>query len=132
MKINLLIPEVNLRPTSRPRACPHCGKSILHRHATVTKPIIDHKIHTEVQAHRYKCLSCKRTFRHYPDGVTLKDQSRRTVVLAALMYGLLGLSCSAASHLLKALGTRVCKTSVWRSRPRRRAKLSEREDPPEG
>jgi hypothetical protein len=35
------------------------------------------------------------------------------VVLAALMYAL-GLSCSAASHLLSALGAEVCKMSVWR------------------
>ena len=35
------------------------------------------------------------------------------MVLAALMYGL-GLSCSAASHLLGALGVGVSKMSVWR------------------
>ncbi len=62
---------------------------------------------------RYKCLSCAKTFRHYPAGITSKDQSRRTVVLAALMYGL-GLSCSATSHLLEVLGVEVGKTTVWR------------------
>lgn len=113
MKISLIVPEVNRSPASRPRACPHCAKSILHRHGTVLKPIKDHKIHTEVEVHRYKCLSCKRTFRYYPNGVTSKDQSQRTVVLAALMYGL-GLSCSAASHLLGALGADVSKITVWR------------------
>ena len=66
-----------------------------------------------VEAHRYKCTCCHRIFRHYPQGVTAKDQSQRTVVLAALMYGL-GLSCSAASHLLRALGVEVSKMSVWR------------------
>jgi hypothetical protein len=39
MKISLLVPEVNLRTTARPRACPHCKNSILHRHGTVQKPI---------------------------------------------------------------------------------------------
>lgn len=58
-------------------------------------------------------VSCGRTFRHYPSGVTPKNQSQRTVVLAALMYGL-GLSCSAASHLLGALGAEVSRMSVWR------------------
>ncbi|MBA3616022.1 MAG: transposase [Rubrobacteraceae bacterium] len=113
MKISLLVPEVNLRPTARPRACPYCKKSILHRHGTVLKPIKDHKIQREVEAHRYKCVSWGRTFRHYPNGVTSKDQSQRTVVLAALMYGL-GLSCSAASHLLGALGAEVSQITVWR------------------
>jgi transposase-like protein len=84
----------------------------LRRHGTVSKPIKDHRT-TEVEVHRYKCGSCARTFRHYPSGVSSKDQSRRTVVLAALMYGL-GLSCSAASHLLGALGADVSKMSVWR------------------
>lgn len=112
MKISFLVPEVNFRLTARPRACPYCENPILHRHGTVLKPIKDHRVR-EVQTHRYKCVSCKRTFRHYPGGVTGKDQSRRTAVLAALMYGL-GLSCSATSHLLIALGAQVSKGTVWR------------------
>lgn len=84
----------------------------MHRHGTVSKPLKDHRL-CEVIAHRYKCLSCERTFRHYPSGVTRKTQSQRTVVLAALMYGL-GLSCSAASHLLGALGVDLGQMSVWR------------------
>src|SRR5215212_8194774 len=39
--------------------------------------------------------------------------SPASIVPAALMYAL-GLSCSAASHLLRALGAEVCKMSVWR------------------
>ena len=112
MKISLIVPSVNHAPTHRPRACPHCAEPILHRHATLKKPIEDHRS-SEVIVERYKCVSCTRTFRHYPSGITRKDQSRRTVVLAALMYGL-GLSCSAASHLLGALGAEVSKMSVWR------------------
>ena len=112
MKISLLIPSVNYSPTHRPRACRYCGEPILHRHGTATKPVCDHRLR-EVEVHRYKCLHCSRTFRHYPGGVSKKDQSERTVVLAALMYAL-GLSCSVASHLLSALGADVSKTSVWR------------------
>jgi transposase-like protein len=84
----------------------------LHRHGSATKPVRDHRLR-EVEVHRYKCACCSRTFRHYPGGVSRKDQSERTVVLAALMYAL-GLSCSAASHLLGALGAAVGKTTVWR------------------
>lgn len=112
MKISLLIPSVNHAPARRPRACRYCAEPILHRHGTATKPVRDHRLR-EVEVHRYKCLRCSRTFRHYPGGVSKKDQSQRTVVLAALMYAL-GLSCSAASHLLGALGAEVSKTSVWR------------------
>jgi transposase-like protein len=84
----------------------------LQRHGTVAKPVRDHRL-KEVEVQRYKCVSCGRTFRHYPAGITRKSQSQRTVVLAALMYGL-GLSCSAASHLLGALGADIAKMSVWR------------------
>jgi hypothetical protein len=90
----------------------------LHRHGAVSKPIEDHRS-SEVIVERYKCLSCQSTFRHYPSGLTAKNQSQRTVVLAALMYGL-GLSCSAAPHLLGALGALGAlgvggsKMGVWR------------------
>jgi transposase-like protein len=112
MKIRLVVPDVNAFPTDRPRSCRYCKGVILHRHATLKKPIKDHRV-TQVEAHRYKCACCHRTFRHYPQGVTPKDQSLRTVVLAALMYAL-GLSCSAASHVLKALGVDISNMSVWR------------------
>ncbi len=105
MKISLIMPNVNACPANRPRPCRYCGEPYLHGHGTLAKPVRDHKL-KEVLVRRYKCVSCGRTFRHYPAGITNKDQSRRTVVLAALMYGL-GLSCSAASHLLGALGAQV-------------------------
>ena len=112
MKISLIIPVVNHAPSHRPRACCYCGGPVLHRHGALTKPVEDHRF-SEVIVVRYRCVSCCRTFRHYPSGITRKDQSQRTVVLAALMYGL-GLSCSTASHLLSALGAEVSKMSVWR------------------
>ncbi len=112
MKISLIIPDVNACPTGRPRCCRYCGGAYLHSHGTLTKPVRDHKL-KEVIVRRYKCASCARTFRHYPSGITNKDQSRHTQVLAALMYGL-GLSCSATSHLLGALGVEVSKITAWR------------------
>ncbi len=112
MKIRLVIPDVNASPTDRPRSCPYCEGKILHRHGTLKKPVKDHRCE-EVVVHRYKCLSCQRTFRHCPCGVSGKDQTQRTVVLAALMYAL-GLSLSATSHVLGALGAEVSKMNVWR------------------
>ncbi len=112
MKIRLTIPGVNASPTDRPRNCPYCEGVLLHRHGAVEKPIKDHRSE-RVEVHRYKCLSCQRTFRHYPAGVSRRDQSQRTVVLAALMYAL-GLSCSAASHVLGAFGADISKMTVWR------------------
>lgn len=112
MKIRLVIPAVNTQPTTRPQACRYCGHWHLHRHGTVTNPLRDHR-QDQVTVERYRCVSCGRTFRHYPDGVTVRDQSQRTVVLAALLYGL-GLSCHAAAHVLGVLGVPVCSMTVWR------------------
>lgn len=112
MKIRLVIPAVNTRPTTRPQACRYCGHWHLHRHGPATKPLRDHR-QSAVTVERYRCCGCGRTFRHYPDGVTARDQSQRTVVLAALLYGL-GLSCHAAAHVLGALEVVVCGMTVWR------------------
>ena len=112
MKIGLVIPAVNTQPTTRPSACVYCGHWHVHRHGTVTKPVRDHR-EVEVTVARYRCCGCGRTFRHYPEGVTARDQSQRTVILAALLYGL-GLSCHAAAHFLGALEIAVCGMTVWR------------------
>jgi hypothetical protein len=74
MKISLTIPDVNACPSARPRACPYCEKSFLHRHGTVLKPLKDHHVR-EVEVDRYKGLSCARTFRYYPSGVRRKQPS---------------------------------------------------------
>jgi transposase-like protein len=112
MKIRLVVPEVKLQPTERPETCRYCGHWRLHRHGQVTKPVIDHRVR-EVVVERYKCAVCGRTFRHYPDGVTMQDQSQRTVVLAAVLYGL-GLSCAASAAFLGAIGVSIARMSVWR------------------
>jgi transposase-like protein len=112
MKIRLTLPTVKSVPEDRPSSCPSCGHWRLHRHGTVPKPLTDHR-QSQVLAQRYKCVGCQRTFRHYPAGVTRQTQSQHTVALAALLYGL-GLSCSAAAHVLTALDMPLSRMSVWR------------------
>ncbi len=87
MKIRLIVPDVKPVPQQRPRACVQCGGSMLQRHGRVPKPVKDHQVR-QVEVHRYRCCACQRTFRHYPHGVTTKEQSQRTLVLAVLMSGL--------------------------------------------
>jgi transposase-like protein len=112
MKIRLMIPDVNEHPTERPNACRYCGHWRLHRHGRVGKPVRDHQVQ-QVTVERDKCTACGRTFRHYPAGVTAQDQSQRTVMLAAVRYGL-GLSCSASAAFLWAVGATIRRMSVWR------------------
>jgi hypothetical protein len=112
MKIQLIVPDVKPVPQDRPRTCVHCGGTLLQRHGRVTKPVKDHQVR-QVEVDRYRWCACQRTFRHYPHGVTIKDQRQRTLVLAVLMYGL-GVSCAAAACLLGAFGVPLGKMTVWR------------------
>ena len=101
MKITLLIPQVKTQPEGRPKRCPKCSSPYLARHGAVAKALKDTKL-SQVQVVRYRCSGCGVTFRHYPDGVRRSRQSKRLIVLAALMQAL-GLSCSVTSVKLSLL-----------------------------
>jgi transposase-like protein len=79
----------------------------------VTKVIRDSK-YEEVQAQRYECLRCSRTFRVYPQGVQSSQVSQRVKGVAVMLY-MLGLSYGAVSLMLEALGIPLGKTSVYRA-----------------
>jgi Transposase IS66 family len=65
-----------------------------------------------VQAHRYQCLKCGRTFRVYPQGVGASQTSQRVKGLAVMLY-LLGFSYGATSLALEAIGVSMCKSRVY-------------------
>ena len=111
-RVRFTLPQVKHHPDSRPRACAHCGSVYLNRHGSVTKPITDLYL-DEVTVLRYRCVDCKRTFRHYPEGVDSHDQSLRLRGLVALVWAL-GLSHRSVSHMLGALGCGLSLMSSWR------------------
>jgi len=110
--ITLRLPEVKSEVESRPAACPHCGSTVLQGWGKVSKPLRDPLL-KRVEVRRYRCGSCGRTFRHYPEGVTKADQSIRLKQLAALMWAL-GLSLRGVTAVLGAFGVALCHMSVWR------------------
>src|SRR3990170_7164273 len=93
--------QVKSLPTERPTACRWCQSPLLQRHQTVPKKVIDTQVR-EAQAVRYWCTACRRTFRHYSEGVSRYRQSQRVMGLAVLLWTL-GLSEWATSHVLYAL-----------------------------
>ena len=111
-RVHIRIPDVKPSPEGRPPACPHCANPALQRWGRVRKPLKDPRLQ-EVEVHRYRCPQCQRTFRHYPQGVTPWTQSRRTVLLCALLWAL-GLSLRSVSALLPHLGTPLSRMSVLR------------------
>jgi transposase-like protein len=124
MRLQLLVPQVNPQPTDRPRACRWCSSPLLQRHQTVRKLVIDTHVRAS-QAMRYRCTSCGRTFRHYPEGVTHYRQSQRVMALAVLFWTL-GLSEWATSHVLHGMEAGIHRSSVHRDRLRAGALLRER------
>lgn len=69
-------------------------------------------VYQEVQAYRYQCLKCGRTFRVYPQGVSSAQTSQRVKGLVVMLY-LLGLSYGATSLALEAIGVSMCKSRVY-------------------
>jgi uncharacterized protein with PIN domain len=73
MKIGLQLPEVKHNTSMRPERCPHCKGEIFQRWGRVRKQIKDTKVRT-AQVYRYRCFECQRTFRHYPQGISLRNR----------------------------------------------------------
>jgi transposase-like protein len=89
----------------------------------VTKPVRDSQLeHVVVQ--RYYCTQCRRTFRHYPQGIERADQSLRLQQLAALCWQL-GFSTRNVSGLFNAFGIALAHMSVWRDVQARAESLSQ-------
>jgi hypothetical protein len=111
MRLQLLLPRVNPRAILEPTRCPYCGGRYMCLRQVVSKPLRD-MVYPQVQAHRYQCLRCRRTWRIYPQGVSGAHTSQRVRGLAVMLY-LLGLSYGAVSLALEALGVYMCKTRVY-------------------
>ena len=106
------VPRVEREHVVPPTTCPYarCGGQHFRLHQRVNKPVRD-TVYEDVTAHRYECLSCHRTFRVYPPGVSRDHSSRRVKGLAVMLY-LLGLSYGTVSLALEASGVYLCKSRV--------------------
>ena len=113
MRLQLILPRVIPTEIRVPTVCPYKGCDGRHFQflQAVEKPLQDTR-YTEVEAHRYECLRCHRTFRVYPRGVSRAQKSLRVKGLAVMLY-LLGLSYGAVSLALEALGVYMCKSGVY-------------------
>jgi transposase-like protein len=119
--INVRLPKVEPDAIQPPVTCPlwvgkrkqrRCtGRHFKLHQVNCDKPLRDLR-HERVRAQRYRCLSCQRTFRVYPRGVSAAQQSSNLKALSVLLY-VLGLSYQGVSDLLDALGQAVSKTTVY-------------------
>ena len=113
MRLHLLLAKVEPKAIPVPSKCGYadCTSRQVRLHQPVKKALRDTVYH-QVQAHRYRCLKCGRTFRVYPPGVTQAQSSERVKGLA-VMLSLLGLSYGAVSLALGSLGVPISKTEVY-------------------
>jgi len=112
MRLKLILPVVEAKKYIQPEECPYgCGGREFFLRQEVKKQVCD-TTHHEVKARRYECLSCRRTFRVYPQGINQRQFSQRAIGMAVMLY-LLGLSYGAVVLLLEALGLWIGKTTVY-------------------
>lgn len=110
--IVLQLPQVKRNKFIRPRECPYCQGETFQRWGETKRKIKDTKVRT-VQVYRYKCTSCGRTFRDYPEGVGPAQQSERLKKLAVVMWSF-GLSYRGMEMILSAFGVELSRMSGWR------------------
>jgi hypothetical protein len=86
MRLHLLFPKVNPDQIPPPTTCadPKCRGRKFRFHQPESLALRD-TIYQEVQAHRYQCLKCGRTFRIYPQGVSSAQTSLRVKGLAVML-----------------------------------------------
>ena len=122
MRLSVRISPVEPGVYELPERCPrsNCdGKHFRQHQDHCAKAIRDPK-YEAVEAQRYHCLKCKRTFRVYPKGVSRAQQSDALKAFSVLLY-VLGLSYGAVSDVLDALQTLLdkalflSKTTVYRN-----------------
>lgn len=111
MRLQLMLPKVDPGVVPEPTHCQYCQSPHVRLYQVVDKPLRD-MTYPQVKAYRYECLTCKRTRRAYPPGVSGDHISQRVKGLAVMLY-LLGLSYGAVSLALDALGVFMSKTCVY-------------------
>jgi transposase-like protein len=108
----LRLPDVKRKTENRPKKCRYCPGETFQRWGRVKKPVRDNR-YRNVQVYRYRCCTCHRTFRHYPEGVDQADQTQRLRKLVAL-YWVLGMSLRGTRIALSAFGIKISHMTVWR------------------
>lgn len=97
---------------NRPEKCPYCKGETFQRWGQETRKIKDPKIKS-VKVYRYKCTQCRRTFRHYPEGISQAQQSERMKQLAVICWSF-GLSHRGVEAILSAFGVSLSRMTSWR------------------
>ena len=108
----LQLPDIHTVPHDRPPHCPYCDSQVLQGWGQVSRSVQDIELESAA-VKRYRCCDCRRTFRHYPQGIGRSLQSKRLHKLAALCWQL-GLSSKDVVQLFGLMGVELSRMTVWR------------------
>ena len=111
MRLQIILSGVEATVQQAPTHCRWCESTRVIWWQTVVKPLRDTRV-AQVEAQRWHCRACGRTFRVYPVGVSARQGSQRLFGAAVMLY-LLGLSYGAVALALSALGHPLAKTTVY-------------------
>ena len=113
MRLSLILPPVQPEVYPTVVGCPYagCGGQHVQHWQRVSKPLRDTQLRA-VEAQRYRCVRCGRTFRVYPIGVS-HDQTSARLKGVAVMFYVLGMSYGAVATALQALGFPLSKVAVY-------------------
>jgi transposase-like protein len=112
MAIVLQLSSVKRIKKERPSECPYCEGETFQRWGQEKRKIKDTKVRT-VRVYRYRCTSCGKTFRHYPEGISHAQQSERMKQLAVICWSF-GLSHRGVEVILSAFGVSLSRMTSWR------------------
>jgi transposase-like protein len=115
MRLRVNIPQVDPNAMERPQVCPYeaCdGEYFTPHQQHCEKPLRDPEF-DRVNAKRWKCLQCGRTFRVYPEGVSDAERSDRLKAAGIMLY-LLGISYRGVEDFLTAFGYPVDHVTIYR------------------
>ena len=115
MRLRMRLPEVKPAEYQLPDRCPHedCEGEYFKAHQQRCEKAVQDPDCAQVNAKRYKCLKCKRTFRVYPKGVSEAHRSDRLKAIGVMLY-VLGISYGGVEDALLAFGWAGSKSSVYR------------------
>ena len=121
--VTLRLPEVKYCQEERPRRCPYCPGETFQRWGGAGKRVKDPWL-GEVWVYRYRCCRCRRTFRHYPEGIDRGQQTARMRAVAAIGW-ILGMSYRGSSRYLSIFRIQLSRMSIWRDVQQRARELSQ-------
>ena len=113
MRLRLILPPVQPERYAAVENCPYagCGGRHFQHWQSVPKPLRDTQL-AAVEAQRWRCVRCGRTFRVYPVDVS-HDQTSARLKGVAVLFSVLGLSYGAVATALAALGWPLSKVAVY-------------------